>query len=77
MPLFNTREELPPQAGKETRVLPLPVAGIMTNGDGYEVAKAYADIDDFVKTKMGCVLTSPFMTLSFMAFAGYSPTKIE
>jgi len=47
-------------------VLPLPVAGLMSTGDGYEVAKAYTAIDQFSK-ELGSTLGSPFMTLSFMA----------
>ncbi|MGN6295092.1 MAG: adenine deaminase [Chitinophagaceae bacterium] len=51
--------------GKEM-VLPLPVAGLMSNEDGYEVASAYTVIDRFSK-ELGSSLGSPFMTLSFMA----------
>lgn len=51
--------------GKEM-VLPLPVAGLMSNEDGYEVASAYTAIDRFSK-ELGSTLGSPFMTLSFMA----------
>ena len=51
----------------ESKILPLPIAGIMTNKDGYEVAKKYAKIDAFVKEELGSKLTAPFMTLSFMA----------
>lgn len=47
-------------------VLPLPVAGIMSAGDGYEIAEAYTAIDQMSK-QMGSTLNSPFMTLSFMA----------
>jgi adenine deaminase len=47
-------------------ILPLPVAGLMTTADGYEVAKQYATIDAAAKA-LGSTLTSPFMTLSFMA----------
>lgn len=47
-------------------VLPLPVAGIMSTGDGYEIAEAYTTIDKMSK-EMGSTLNSPFMTLSFMA----------
>lgn len=53
--------------GHESHVIPLPVAGLMTTTDGYEVAKAYTAIDNFTKQKLGAVLQSPFMTLSFMA----------
>lgn len=48
------------------RILPLPVAGIMSADDGYAIASAYTQIDDMTK-KMGSTLQSPFMTLSFMA----------
>ena len=48
-------------------VLALPVAGLMSNIDGYEVAAAYTAIDKMVKAEMGATLMDPFMTLSFMA----------
>jgi adenine deaminase len=53
--------------GNSEQVLGLPIAGIMTNLDGYEVAKKYATIDAFTKRKLSCSLRAPFMTLSFMA----------
>jgi len=52
--------------GKEM-ILPLPVAGLMTTDDGYQVAEAYTAIDKMVKEELGSTLSSPFMTLSFMA----------
>ena len=52
---------------KSEMVLALPVAGLMSNKDGYEVAAAYTAIDRFVKDEMGSTLSAPFMTLSFMA----------
>ena len=48
-------------------VLGLPVAGLMSNDDGYKVAAAYTAIDKMVKEEMGSTLAAPFMTLSFMA----------
>lgn len=51
--------------GKE-EVLPLPVAGLMSNHNGYEVAERYTSIDKFAKD-LGSTLIAPFMTLSFMA----------
>lgn len=48
-------------------VLGLPVAGLMSNEDGYKIADAYTAIDRMVKEEMGSTLSSPFMTLSFMA----------
>ncbi|HVX51711.1 MAG TPA: adenine deaminase C-terminal domain-containing protein, partial [Chitinophagaceae bacterium] len=46
--------------------LPLPVAGLMSTADGYKVAEAYTRLDRMAKG-LGCTLSSPFMTLSFMA----------
>ncbi|MGB8194003.1 MAG: adenine deaminase [Chitinophagaceae bacterium] len=47
-------------------VLPLPVAGLMSTEDGYRVAELYSAIDKAAKNA-GSTLSSPFMTLSFMA----------
>nr|MBC7611709.1 adenine deaminase [Pseudopedobacter sp.] len=57
-------------------VLPLPVAGIMTNEDGDEVAKQYTAIDLQAK-KQGATLSSPFMTLSFMALLVIPKLKLS
>ncbi len=46
--------------------LPLPIAGLMSDKDGYEVAEKYTIIDNFVKQQLSSSLASPFMTLSFM-----------
>jgi adenine deaminase len=51
--------------GKE-EVLALPVAGLMSNQNGYQVAESYTSIDQFAKD-LGSSLLAPFMTLSFMA----------
>ena len=48
-------------------VLALPVAGLMSNDDGYKIATAYTAIDKMVKEELGSTLSAPFMTLSFMA----------
>jgi len=47
-------------------VLGLPVAGLMSNENGYKVAEAYTTIDALAKS-LGSPLAAPFMTLSFMA----------
>ncbi len=47
-------------------IVPLPVAGLMSNEDGYKVAEQYSLIDKAAK-EAGSTLGSPFMTLSFMA----------
>jgi len=48
-------------------VLGLPVAGLMSNEDGYKIAAHYTAIDKMAKEELGSTLGSPFMTLSFMA----------
>lgn len=53
-------------ADGKTEVLPLPIAGIMTNEDGYLTAEKYTRIDKAAK-ELGTGLNAPFMTLSFMA----------
>lgn len=53
-------------AEDHSTVLGLPVAGLMSPGDGYEVAAAYTRIDMLAKS-LGSSLSAPFMTLSFMA----------
>lgn len=50
----------------EEQVISLPVAGLMSTRNGYEVAHQYTRIDRMAKD-LGSTLGSPFMTLSFMA----------
>ena len=60
----------------KTEVLPLPVAGIMTNEDGYKTAEKYTELDKLVK-KLGSTLHAPFMTLSFMALLVIPQLKLS
>ncbi len=50
----------------ESKVIGLPVAGLMSTADPYQVANDYIEIDKMAKS-LGTALGSPFMTLSFMA----------
>jgi len=59
------------------KVLGLPVAGLMSNEDGYKVAAAYTAIDKMVKEEMGSTLAAPFMTLSFMALLVIPHVKLS
>ncbi len=63
------------QAEKE-QILPLPVAGIMSNADGFEVAKNYEALDREAKL-LGGNLGAPFMTLSFMALLVIPELKLS
>jgi adenine deaminase len=62
--------------GTQEEILPLPVGGIMSAADGYEVAKAYTKIDRMAK-ELGSTLNSPFMTLSFMALLVIPDLKLS
>ena len=58
-------------------LLPLPVAGLMSDQDGREVARAYAALDAFAKQELGSPLEAPFMTLSFMALLVIPSLKLS
>lgn len=62
--------------GEETHILPLPIAGIMTNDTAEEVAEAYVRIDKRAK-ELGSTLRAPFMTLSFMALLVIPDLKLS
>ena len=57
--------------------LPLPIAGLMSDMDGYEVAEKYARIDKIVRKEFGSPLSAPFMTLSFMALLVIPELKLS
>ncbi|NAS12447.1 adenine deaminase [Poritiphilus flavus] len=56
--------------------LALPVAGIMSDKGGLEVAKAYEELDSMAKS-LGSQLRAPFMTLSFMALLVIPDLKLS
>ncbi len=60
----------------EIIVLPLPIAGIMSNKDGYKAANLYQKADSLVKEN-GCNLSAPYMTMSFMALLVIPSIKIS
>ncbi len=61
--------------GEEVLKLELPIAGLMTNKDAYEVAAKYQQLNKKVK-EWGSTLHAPFMTLSFMALLVIPELKI-
>ena len=62
--------------GTEMVAVPLPVAGLMSNEDGYEVAQAYQNADALAK-RLGSTLYAPFMTLAFMALLVIPDLKLS
>jgi adenine deaminase len=61
----------------ERKLLPLPIAGLMSDEDGYTVATTYTRIDQFVKNELKSTLQSPFMSLSFMALLVIPTLKLS
>jgi adenine deaminase len=58
------------------KILPLHVAGLMSNEDGYKVAERYTELDRAAK-HLGSKLSAPFMTLSFMALLVIPHVKLS
>jgi adenine deaminase len=57
------------------RILPLPIAGLMSDRPAAEVAAAYTEIDRAAKV-LGSTLGAPFMTLAFMALLVIPSVKL-
>jgi len=62
--------------GSDRKSLALPVAGIMSDKNGYETGKLYQEIDAMAKD-LGSNLKAPFMTLSFMALLVIPDLKLS
>ncbi|MGK4566387.1 adenine deaminase [Flavobacterium sp. 3HN19-14] len=62
--------------GDENKILGLPVAGIISDKDGWETGRLYQEIDTMAKS-LGSALNAPFMTLSFMALLVIPDLKLS
>ncbi|MCH8556251.1 MAG: adenine deaminase [Balneolia bacterium] len=62
--------------GAKSSVLPLPVAGIMSNKDGKEVATMYEELSRMA-VDMGSSLKAPYMLISFMALLVIPSLKLS
>ena len=58
------------------KIVPFPVAGIMSDKPAKEIGKAYAELDKMAK-KMGSTLRAPYMSLSFMALLVIPSLKLS
>jgi adenine deaminase len=63
-------------SNSEEKILPLPVAGIMSDKDGETVGIHYAELDKMAK-QLGSTLNAPYMTLSFMALLVIPSLKLS
>ena len=61
--------------GDNIEVMALPIAGIMSDQKGEKVADRWNEFCSCLND-MGCLLNSPFMTLSFMALIVIPELKI-
>ena len=59
-----------------SKVVSLPVAGIMSDKSAVEIGKAYAELDQMAK-EMGSTLRAPYMSLSFMALLVIPSLKLS
>ncbi|WP_299521701.1 adenine deaminase, partial [Winogradskyella sp.] len=63
-------------SNSEEKVVPLPVAGIMSDQNAETMGKQYAELDRMAK-KMGSKLHAPYMSLSFMALLVIPSLKLS
>ena len=62
--------------GNDKKYLALPVAGIMSDQNGWKTGRLYQEIDAMAK-ELGSGLKAPFMTLSFMALLVIPDLKLS
>ncbi|MGM0383220.1 MAG: adenine deaminase [Thermodesulfobacteriota bacterium] len=74
--IIENRGGLSAVCGETEKVLPLPIAGIMSDLNYRDVAKKYIEIDTFAK-ELGSQLRAPFMTLSFMGLLVIPDIKLS
>ena len=63
--------------GDDTHVLPLPIAGLISDRPYDEVARRYTKLSRFVQDELGSPMDAPFMTLSFMALLVIPQLKLS
>ncbi|RAJ17187.1 adenine deaminase [Olleya aquimaris] len=63
-------------SNSEERIVPLPVAGIMSDQNAETIGHSYAALDKMAK-QLGATLHAPYMTLSFMALLVIPSLKLS
>lgn len=74
--LINNKGGIAAVSHSKEKILPLPVAGIMSDKSGETVGKQYEALDTMAK-QLGSTLSAPFMTLSFMALLVIPALKLS
>jgi len=75
--VIETKGGLAASVNGRTFILPLPVAGIMSDAPAEGVVKKYRQLDSFAKELGASGLPAPFMTLSFMALLVIPELKLS
>lgn len=63
--------------GPNKLILPLPIAGIMSDRPCVEVARLYSELDSYAKNVLGSKLPAPFMALSFLCLTVIPSLKLS
>jgi len=74
--LVTCRGGLAVTEGSRCDVLPLPIAGLMSDRESTNVAAAYSALDARAK-ELGSALRAPLMTLSFMVLLVIPALKLS
>jgi adenine deaminase len=73
--IIDARGGISVARGDQVDVLRLPIAGLMSDDEGHQVAANYSRLDRMAKD-LGSRLSAPFMTLSFMALTVIPELKL-
>lgn len=74
--LIDTRGGILACSGETLKILPLPVAGLISDKSGEETAHLYEEVDAMAK-HLGSGLSAPFMTLAFMSLLVIPKLKLS
>lgn len=74
--VINSKGGIVAYSNNNTVEIQLPVAGIMSADNGFDVAAKYRKINEKAK-ELGCDINAPFMTLSFMALLVIPQLKLS
>lgn len=64
--IINHKGGISISANNKLEILPLPIAGIISDKDAKTTAEKYKQLNSFAKD-LGCIIEAPFMTLAFMS----------
>ena len=75
--VINTQGGISVTSPTNTRTLPLPIAGLMSDRPYETVARRYKELSRVAQKNLGSAMDAPFMTLSFMALLVIPQLKLS